>query len=267
MDGIEALCVFLKRFSYPCRYADMVPKFARPIPQLSMISDEVTNFIYTHNNHLLRIFTQPWLSQANLKQFDDAVHNKGPALQNCWGFVDGTVRPVCRPGKNQRTLYNGHKRVHALKFQSVGNGLIANLYGPVEGKRHDSGMRAESGLLNELQQHSFAPNGNPLCIYGDPTYTLRVHPQAPFKGANLRPLEKEFNKSMSQVSTSVEWIFGDITNYFAFLDFKKDLKVCLSAVGKMYSVCALLTNACTCLYMSLTSSYFNLDQPELEQYF
>jgi hypothetical protein len=35
--------------------------------------------------------------------------------------------------KNQRTVYNGHKRIHAIKFQSVvtPNGLIANLFGPV----------------------------------------------------------------------------------------------------------------------------------------
>ena len=54
-------------------------------------------------------------------------------------------------------MYNGHKRVHAIKFQSVvaPNGLIANLYGPVEGKRHDSGMLGDSGLLGKLQQHSF----------------------------------------------------------------------------------------------------------------
>ena len=43
---------------------------------------------------------------------------------------------------------HGHKRVHALKFQSVvaPNGLIANLFGPVKGHRHDSGMLAISGL-------------------------------------------------------------------------------------------------------------------------
>ena len=30
-------------------------------------------------------------------------------------------------------MYNGHKRVHAIKFQSLVllNGLVANLYGPV----------------------------------------------------------------------------------------------------------------------------------------
>ena len=41
VDGIEALCIFLKRFAYPCRYSDMLPRFARPVPQLCMISSQV----------------------------------------------------------------------------------------------------------------------------------------------------------------------------------------------------------------------------------
>ena len=43
------------------------------------------------------------------------------------------VHPFCRPLKNQRIVYNGHKLVHALKFQSTTtpNGLISNLYSPV----------------------------------------------------------------------------------------------------------------------------------------
>ena len=51
----------------------------------------------------------------------------------CFGFIDGTVRAISRPGKDQRLVYNGHKRVHALKFQSVSlpNGIIASLFGPV----------------------------------------------------------------------------------------------------------------------------------------
>ena len=73
------------------------------------------------------------LSSDSLKRYADAVARRGAALQNCFGFVDGTVRPICRPGENQRIVYNGHKRVHALKFQSVTlpNGIIANMYGPV----------------------------------------------------------------------------------------------------------------------------------------
>ena len=29
------------------------------------------------------------------------------------------MRPISRPDANQRIVYNGHKRVHALKFKSV----------------------------------------------------------------------------------------------------------------------------------------------------
>ena len=36
VDGIEALCIMLRRFSYPIRFGDMVPKFGRPEPQLSV---------------------------------------------------------------------------------------------------------------------------------------------------------------------------------------------------------------------------------------
>ena len=61
------------------------------------------------------------------------MYAKGAALENWFGFVDGTVRPIARPDENQRVVYNGHKRVHALKFQSVAlpNSIIANMYGPV----------------------------------------------------------------------------------------------------------------------------------------
>ena len=39
---------------------------------------------------------------------------------------------------------------------------------------------------------------------------------------------------------TVEWHFGDIINDFKFLDFKKDLKIGMSSVGKMNLACALL---------------------------
>ena len=72
---------------------------------------------------------------------------------------------------------------------------------------------------------------------------------------------------MSAARVSVEWVFGDIVNFFKFLDFKKNLKIGLSAVGKMYLVCAILQNARTILYKSVTSEYFRIDPPPLDQYF
>ena len=96
---------------------------------------------------------QPWLSQANLVDFSQSIYRKGAALDNCWGFIDGTVRPVARPGEHQRVLFNGHRRVRAIKSVVAPNGLIVNLFGPVEGRSHDSGMLAMSGMLQMLETH------------------------------------------------------------------------------------------------------------------
>ncbi len=211
--------------------------------------------LYIHHerySHLLHDLHQPWLSPENLQIFATAIHNKGAALDNCWRFVDETVRPICRPKRNQREVYNGHKRVHAVKYQSVvaPNGLIANLYGPVEGRRHDIRMLLMSSLLEKLQQHSYSPTGEVLCLFGDSAYPHRVYFQRPFLGRGVLALnEQEFNRSMSRVRVAVEWVFGDIVNYFKFVDFKKNLKIGLSTVGKFYVVSALLRNALTCTYI------------------
>ena len=76
---------------------------------------------------------------------------------------------ICRSGEFQRLLFNGHKRVHVVKFQSVvtPNGLISNLFGRIEGRKHDAAMLIEFNQIDELRQLSHSANGNQLCIYGD----------------------------------------------------------------------------------------------------
>ena len=182
MQSIDALCICLRRFAYPCRYADLLPRFGRPVPELCMITNLMVDFLFGKYGDLLNNLNQPWLSPQHIQAYANAIHKKGAALNNCWGFIDGTVRLICRPKENQRMVYNGHKRIHVLKFQSVvtPNGLIANLFGPVEGRRHDSGMLAMSGLLPQLEQMSSSPTGQSMCIYGDPAYPHRIHLQCPY---------------------------------------------------------------------------------------
>ena len=43
-DGTEALCMLLRRFAYPCCLSDMIARFGRPVPVMSMITKEVMNF-------------------------------------------------------------------------------------------------------------------------------------------------------------------------------------------------------------------------------
>lgn len=87
-----------------------------------------------------------------------------------------------------------------------------------------------------------------------------------YRDHQLTPQMQAFNEAMSEVRVSVEWIFGDIVESFKFLNFKKNLKLGLSAVGKQYVVSALFRNILTCLYGNLTSEFFGLEPPTLLQY-
>lgn len=78
----------------------------------------------------------------------------------------------------------------------------------LEGKKHDAGMLADSGLLNLLQSHAVSPFGQPMCI-------LEIR--------SLHLTYKPLNASMSAVRVSLEWLFGAIVNYFKFVDFQKKL--------------------------------------------
>ena len=132
-DGVEALCITLRRFAYSCRYSDLIPRFGRPVPELSMISNLMIDTIYHEHNHRITQWNNTLLNPPLLESYARAIQLKGSPLPNCFGFIDGTVRPICRPDENQRVVNNGHKRVYGLKFHSIvlPNGMIANLYGPV----------------------------------------------------------------------------------------------------------------------------------------
>ena len=122
-------------------------------------------------------------------------------------------------------------------------------------------MLAASRLLDQLQLFTHSLLGNPFCLYRGPAHPLRIHLQAPFRDRALTPLVVDFNKSMSTVRESVEWLFNDniIATYFQFIDLNNNLKIGLSSVGKMYVVCSLLRNALTCLNGNQTSTFFVLD--------
>ena len=52
---------------------------------------------------------------------------------------------------------------------------------------HDAMMLGESGLNERLAQFAFSRNGDPMCIYGDTAYPLRIHlRRPPFSIGRLR---------------------------------------------------------------------------------
>ena len=135
----------------------------------------------------------PWLHQNRLQQYADAVHEKGAPLVNCFGFIDGTVRPICRPTRHQKVCYNGHKHIHAIKVQSV------------------------SGLMDEFAARQVRDRqGLPFALYGEPAYPLRPYLLCPFRGANITPLPKS-NSSTRRCQVFVNALSGSLARFCRIL--------------------------------------------------
>ena len=148
-------------------------------------------------------------------------------------------------------------------------GLIAHLFGPMEGRRHDMAMLQESGLTDQMLQHmtqELEEGQADYVVFADQGYALHRFTQTPHRGNNLPRGQANFNVVMSSLRVSVEWDFGRVQSLFAFTAFKKNLKVLLSPVGKYYRRAVLLTNCHACLRQNQVSRKFRIKPPHLEDY-
>lgn len=144
------------------------------------------------------------------------------AMCTCWGFIDGTICWTCRPTYLQKSAYSGHKRVHSIKFQMVTtpDGMIASLFGPVAGSRHNSYMLGESNLLNQLR--TMMPNPDPhrvYSLYGDPAYPQNSYIMGGFNNPATLSNKAAWNRWLSSVQIAVEWGFKEIVLVWQYLDF------------------------------------------------
>ena len=71
--GLEGLCTLLRRLAYPCRYSDLLQRFGRSVPELSMISNTVMNYIYENHQQRLTNWNQTFLNPAKLEEYAQAI--------------------------------------------------------------------------------------------------------------------------------------------------------------------------------------------------
>ncbi|KAE9176059.1 hypothetical protein PF004_g26202 [Phytophthora fragariae] len=267
VSGIEALCITLERMGYPARWREQVNKFGRSESNLSSIFYDVCERISSRCAPLLK---GDWdRVSARLEDFASAIYAKGSALDNLWGFTDGTVRKICRPGDSieQRAMYNGHKRSHAVKYQAVTtpDGLIVHVFGPAQGRAHDLTLLEDSDLENIIGRdrrfHGYR-------LYGDPAYGQTDVFASPFDKVGVTREEIEVNRSLSKVRISVEWMFGKIIGDWAMLDFKRKMSIGNVPVGMLYEVAAIFADCVTIArHQNIISSYFDVRPPSFEKYF
>lgn len=297
-DAQTALCVLLWRLSYMNKWDHAVPVFGRCISSMSEITQYLLIHIAQRFQHLLRLpayYTRP----ANLRYFADVIYGKGGALSNCIGFIDGTIRRICRPLYMQQACYNGFKKYHALKWQNVvaPDGMIIHQYGPAEGRRSDIWLLRESGIREALRERCrflLTPGNEDLhrpadpeapsavledagtryiqyAVFGDKGYITLDDATliASYKrqaGEELTASQLRFNKAMSRVRMAVEWGFLKILTVFGYLRNHCEMKIWNAPVAPYYVVASILTNCHNTLYRNQTSKYYNVLPPTLEAY-
>ena len=267
--GLEGLLVLLRRLAYPARLGDLCEEFGRSKGVLSVIFSTMLIWIWELWGTLVTDPFTRYLNQERTARYSQAVLETTGVDLNIWGFIDETVRAICRPNEDQQEYYSGHKRHHALKYQAVStpDGLICCLSGPYEGRRHDAGVFGESGLLQELQEHMNKPNGGMYALYGDAACPLSLHLQKGYTGNNPTPQQERYNAAMSSARQAVEWSFKDVMTYFPYGDMKRQQNFGLQAVGLHYRVSVLLVNILTCVKRgNQGSDHFQLSPPTLQEY-
>mmetsp|Transcript_55245 Transcript_55245/g.145026 ORF Transcript_55245/g.145026 Transcript_55245/m.145026 type:complete len:180 (-) Transcript_55245:5-544(-) len=104
--GEEGLLILLHRMSYPCTLSRMCWESGRGTTALSLGFRWMNEYIYNNFRHLHDDRSLlAW--EPHFERFARAVYQKargpdgsGIGLQNCVGFIDGTVQRVARPGSS-----------------------------------------------------------------------------------------------------------------------------------------------------------------------
>ena len=79
--------MLLRRLAYPSRLSDLKAVFGRSETAMSVIINDVLDYIYRTHGHLLSDLNKSWLFYERLEQLAVAVTNKDAPLPNCWASL------------------------------------------------------------------------------------------------------------------------------------------------------------------------------------
>ncbi|ETV65280.1 hypothetical protein H257_17989 [Aphanomyces astaci] len=231
-DTVEAVAIVCRRMAETCHLYTIASEFGRSLEACSRIINTVVNAIYRKWHDVM--YFHECLTALHADSYADAIETKSGlrGMKTCIAFIDGTKqfishptpRPTASEPENlQRVVYNGHLRRHCLNWQGVSvlDGIIVGMYGPVEGRHHDSTMLSMSCLLDRFKANPVLAR---FCLYGDPAYGCRQCLSCPFANAMPGTFETVFNSSMSSVRESVEWSFHLVKGLWSYVSYDKKMK-------------------------------------------
>jgi hypothetical protein len=169
ISGQLVMVIGMFAWAYPRCQQDIARLFGESgQPVISRIVQFFLNHMLTNFLHLIqsdeRTALLMWSSSADY--FVQCVREKGgeygQRFDQVGMFVDGTFNHTCRPDQReehsamgrdtQRAVYSKYYGGWGLKYLHCvfPNGIIGQLWGPVDGRRHDGHLFAISGINDKL---------------------------------------------------------------------------------------------------------------------
>jgi hypothetical protein len=275
----------MHRYTFPHRiYAEQVPIFGKENTQWSRGFKWFNNYVNEKHGHLLTNNLAYWFQyipeyaqSIQLKMEEFRLFITPPATNCVFGFIDNTLRRTCRPGGDarfdpeiQEAFYCGWKKCHSLKWQTVDlpNGMTADMSGPLSGRRSDLKSLADSNINQRISALQVG-NAKQYVIYGDSIYPVMSHLRKRHQNHPNSIREIFENEIMKKIRVSIECNYGQTSNLFQYVDWRKNCKVLAggSNIALCYKIATLLKNISICVNQTcVTAEYFNCSVPTLEDY-
>ena len=80
-DGMEGLCMLLRRLSSPCRYLDMIPRFTKAVPVISLVTNTVVDFLYDIHGHRITKWNHNILGPDQMEMYAAGITARGDPLK------------------------------------------------------------------------------------------------------------------------------------------------------------------------------------------
>jgi hypothetical protein len=154
-DAETAFAIMLYRIHYPCTLNQMRHIFnGWSEPMISAIDNHMVNLFHEKFYRLLHCKDEDW-TLNKMRFYDHVIRRKGNCCKRVIAFIDCASRHVCRPCRDQRTMFSGHKKCHCFKIQTVAtpDGITRCSSDVVASTINDNLLLTESQLENNFAVH------------------------------------------------------------------------------------------------------------------
>jgi hypothetical protein len=280
--ALTAMCLLLRRLSYPCRWVDLRAEFGgASVAWMSTIFVETLNILYVYAHKELH----SW-SPNLIEEIEGLVGFAQEKLGvNAYAAEDGTGMHICRAHLGQRAFYSGYEGYHLIRTLAICkfNGMFERVFGPTVGSASDIAMHSDFDVeaeLDALHSQAAAQLGFRPLILGDSIFSNTANVLTPFKrpkkskkSQGVRPprpkldqMQTHYNLYHAKARIGGEWGFQRVVANFATLDFSKAHKVFCTSPDKCFLVGMLFTNFIVAARGSQHEHYYGTRAPTFEVY-